>query len=314
MQHNVGEKPYLTRNQTNALRGVAAVLVIAAHFVQRVNMLQMAPAIPLIGNLGRYGVAVFFACSGYGLVESWKKDANLTGYWGKRLTTVFIPCWLIQVLCYFIIPAADYSYKETILQLTGVTHWYIVVCFFLYLIFYLAAKNKRHIWSMVFLGVSLLNIALLCMAVPDYWYMSNYTFFVGLLWAFYKEKILEKTTGWSIIATAVLFLLSSVVYAKWSYLWPVYFVCKNLSAVFWAVLVLQAVYYVPLRAKILERLGSCSLFLYLIHLNVFDYIAYKDIVSLQVLTAGLCGAVFSAYFLSKIYTFIFRKSSHFFHR
>lgn len=302
-------KEYLAREETNALRGLAALMVVAAHYVQRINMLDIAVSIPLVSKLGRYGVAIFFVCSGYGLMESYQRDKSLPGYWRKRLKTVFLPYWLIQALSLCFLPITDHiSGRALIFQFTGIRHWYIVVCFFLYLIFYFTVKYcDKYLLVGILIGISLLNIILICIQVPDYWYMSNYTFLFGILLSVYKMEFANNRKGIQLIAAVVLFLTSSVAYAKLSHIWVIYFICKNLSAVFWTALVFLLIRYISVKNKLLQEIGGCSLFLYIIHLNVFDFIDFRNIDSFVIYTLGLCISVIAAFLLCRVYLYVLHR-------
>ena len=299
-------REYLSKEETNALRGVAALMVVAAHYVQRINQLSLPVTIPLIEKLGRYGVAVFFLCSAYGLMESTLRSENVDGkiFWRKRLRSVFVPYWLLQALSLLVLPMERKILAwEVLIEFTGIKHWYIFVCFFLYLLFYLSAKyQKKHILICCLVGISILNLLLMAVGrVPDYWYSSNYAFLVGLIVSKYKETILEHICWKSLACAIVLFLISSVLYAKFSHIWVVYFIFKNLSAIFWAVVVVLAIWYVPLKHMWLQTLGNSSIFLYVIHLNIFNAMEYFQMESLIALSAGVCLSVIISCFLAYVY-------------
>lgn len=296
---------YLSKVQTNAIRGVAACMIVVAHYVNRINTTSTGLTIPLINKIGRYGVVIFFICSGYGLMESYKKDSDLNGFWSKRLKSVLLPYWLIQFLSLSLLFEAKVSERGCnglIQWFSGIEHWYILVSILLYFGFWLSAKiAKNHLVLGNIVGATLINLILILCQAEDYWYMSNYTFILGILVSVYKEKLYELINLKTMTVSGVLFAMSSVIYAKLSYIYPIYFVGKNLAAIFWGILVLHVLKYLPVKNKILQSLGTCSLFIYVIHVNVLEYLEINNIEDLGILGISLCFVFAVAILLNFLY-------------
>lgn len=85
------EENMITRGVSMFLRGIGTLLVILAHYSQWYVMVEGSNIIwYLLTKLGRYGVAVFFLVSGYGLVFSAKKGVT-TEWIIRRVMHVYFP-------------------------------------------------------------------------------------------------------------------------------------------------------------------------------------------------------------------------------
>ena len=89
-------KAFLTKEQSLMLRGIAIFLVLISHYAVWIGEIFHSDLLEYgLGRFGVYGVDLFFAVSGYGLVKSvGKKRINGTFLW-KRFKTVYLPYLLI---------------------------------------------------------------------------------------------------------------------------------------------------------------------------------------------------------------------------
>jgi peptidoglycan/LPS O-acetylase OafA/YrhL len=96
-----------SRNQTNCLRGIAAIIIVVFHVLIEWEM-------PRIVNLASsVAVAAFLFLSGFGIHESYKKY-GLEKYWLKKFKRIIIPYTLfITVLLPF---KSDFDLKAYILD------------------------------------------------------------------------------------------------------------------------------------------------------------------------------------------------------
>ena len=83
-------KAFLTKEQSLLLRGIAIFLVLISHYAVWIGEIFHSDLLEYgLGRFGVYGVDLFFAVSGYGLVKSvGKKRINGTFLW-KRFKTVY---------------------------------------------------------------------------------------------------------------------------------------------------------------------------------------------------------------------------------
>jgi peptidoglycan/LPS O-acetylase OafA/YrhL len=81
----------------DALRGIAALLVVAAHFGS-----TLSPAFgEMLKNqlsLGQLGVMIFFLCSGYVIPLALEQQASLYNFWVRRFFRLYPVYWLATAL------------------------------------------------------------------------------------------------------------------------------------------------------------------------------------------------------------------------
>ena len=140
---------YISKESSNIIKGLACMLIILHHYCQSLNGLNVSnfiiDTIALRG--GVTGVAIFFFLSAYGLSESQsKKRSNFIEFVKRRLSKVFIPLVITNLIYYFILLGNNlifFSLKTFPLYITnikildGVT-WFCNVIFFFYLFFYIS--------------------------------------------------------------------------------------------------------------------------------------------------------------------------------
>lgn len=92
----------LTKNTTNALKCIAAIMVMLHHYSQRVCAIGDSDLLvyKLLSNYAGYiGVALFFFLSGYGLMESEQNShLNLYSFFKRRFLKVYLPVLLVTTL------------------------------------------------------------------------------------------------------------------------------------------------------------------------------------------------------------------------
>ena len=140
---------YLSRDITMSLRGFAAIGVILHHISQE-EVFQSSGEISIFVNAGYEYVAIFFFCSGYGLLKCLDtKPDYLNGFLKKRLPVVIIP-YYTSILFYGIYNIAAGNHLEPLQWVTniiGVTMmneyaWYPIILAILYFAFYLIFKGS----------------------------------------------------------------------------------------------------------------------------------------------------------------------------
>lgn len=92
----------LTKNTSNVLKVIAALMVMLHHYSQYVcaNNVSDSLIYKLLSTQGGYlGVAIFFFLSGYGLMESEvKSHLNLLQFFKKRFFKIYIPVILVSAI------------------------------------------------------------------------------------------------------------------------------------------------------------------------------------------------------------------------
>lgn len=143
---------------TKSLRGFAALAIILHHISQE-GTFQGAGGYRAPGELSffvNYGfklVAIFFFCSGFGLLKSLNTKENyFKGFISKRIIKTIAVPFYVNVLLYalfFIISGQKMPLAHWITNFTGLTlmndyAWYPIVLVILYLAFYFIFKNIKN--------------------------------------------------------------------------------------------------------------------------------------------------------------------------
>lgn len=224
-------KDYISRDQSKLIQASACVGIVLHHLTQQITgygVVNKGP-ITIFNHIGFLFTALFFFFSGYGLIVSYNtKPDYLRGFLGKRLPTVLIPFWVINllgvVLCGAIL-GKHYTTGEVISDITGLTlvnsnGWFIIEIVILYLAFYVffdLIKNKDVALTLLCMFTILIIIYSFFQGhdLPgdkshwfkgEWWYNSTVTFIFGMLYARFKDKI----TGFSHRHYRLLLMLFSV--------------------------------------------------------------------------------------------------------
>jgi len=155
---------FLSLEATKCLRGLAAIGVILHHISQEGAFQKVRELSPFV-NAGFYFVAIFFFCSGFGLIKSLKTKENyLDGFLKKRvLKTIVIPFYVCVLLygIYKLITGVKMPVAHWITNLLGLTlmndyAWYPIVLTILYVAFYFIfkyVKNRKLCFALMFLVI-----------------------------------------------------------------------------------------------------------------------------------------------------------------
>lgn len=184
---------FLSLETMKSLRGFAALGVILHHISQEAVFQQEGILSPFV-NAGAYFVAIFFFCSGYGLLKSYDTKENyLKGFIKKRIVKSIVVPFYIDVIIYGIFMAITRMPLEKTQWVTnflGVTMmnqyaWFPIVLSILYLVFFIVFKifkNRKYrpiAFAIIFLFIIAMGIG--CMinghiawwAGPDNWWMND---------------------------------------------------------------------------------------------------------------------------------------------
>lgn len=152
---------------TKGLRGIAAVGVILHHISQQ-NAFQQANGYGKPGelfmfvNAGYLFVAIFFFCSGFGLIKSlYAKPDYLKGFLKKRVVKTLVIPFYVNVILYAIfhlIIKTDFAPQRWICNFLGLTlmneyAWFPIVLTLLYVAFYFIfrfVKNQKLAFTLMF--------------------------------------------------------------------------------------------------------------------------------------------------------------------
>ena len=122
MSRTLDNKSIFSRESTATLRGIAMIWIIVHHIQGR----SAFGGSPLLTPIGYLATGLFFFISGYGNTLSIDKQSPVKFKWlFKKLKIIYIPFFIIYLLCYLDIllldPSAVPSLKNTVIELFAVS-------------------------------------------------------------------------------------------------------------------------------------------------------------------------------------------------
>ena len=159
-----------------SLQGFAALGVILHHISQE-YFFQEEGVLSLFVNAGAYFVALFFFCSGYGLLKSYdtKKD-YLKGFIGKRVVKALVIPFYVNVILYGIMmflvkwPVEPLQWVTNFLGITMMNRfaWFPIILVLLYLVFYLCFRFiKNRPACFIVIGLFIISLGIITSVVGD---------------------------------------------------------------------------------------------------------------------------------------------------
>lgn len=158
---------FMSLEVTKALRGISALGVIVHHIAQE-GEFQKAGELSFFSGVGFLFVAVFFFCSGYGLIKSMDtKQDYMKGFLSRRLPVIVVP-YYVSVVVYTVwkcLSGVKFEPAQWVTNTLGLTMvneyaWYLIVLAVLYVAFYLTfgkIKKRGVCLAIVFAVVVLLG-------------------------------------------------------------------------------------------------------------------------------------------------------------
>ena len=116
---------FLDKENTTSMKGVAILLITISHMGDGFHITTFV-------SLGGIGVALFLVLSGYGMMESYKKN-GLMGFWKKRLLRVLVPyiLWALFFSAYQLLVGKNVELLR---------YWFVEYIVIWYVVFYLSAR------------------------------------------------------------------------------------------------------------------------------------------------------------------------------
>lgn len=270
------EGSMITRNVSMFMRGIGTLLVIFAHYAQwYITMADGSIIWLLLSKAGRYGVAVFFLVSGYGLVFSAKK--GLDARWVKRrVLNVYLPYLCIEGFIH-LMERKQWSLNGAIRYIFAMDAWFIFVIIVFYLLFGVVWKFCEHRILWMAAGVTVISFILAVMMKDSVWYASNIAFLIGTAAGEYDEEVAawfqagNNRRGICTIVLFVSFLCSGGVYTFYTdRSQAVYLAGKITASALWAMFLLCLFLDQEKTGRLTVRIGAASLEVYLIHIFVLQ--------------------------------------------
>lgn len=255
-------------------RGIAILMVMISHYAWFLFTDPLQENLKLfVTSWGVYGVDIFLVLSGYGLAKS----ADSKGIDGvfvlKRFTSTYLPYFLI--IGFFNVIDKAFTYKEDVIRfIIAEDYWYLAVMFALYIMFMIFGKMGRYRDILLFVGVVAFSVSLWKKGMQDFWVLSNGAFLLGV----YAES-LEKRFGdkvktfvkksWLPLVAFAMTLLFGFIFSRTGRMWAevTRSLCFSLTA-------LTLCICIKGRGVILPVLGRFSLYVYLLHMWLFEKLTF----------------------------------------
>ena len=226
-------KETFSLKKSKAFQGFLAVCVIMHHmYIVLLSELDYKGALSMFKNSGVIIVGFFFFASGYGLITSLhQKDNYLKGFIKKRIFTVLVPFFICNYvyLITMLLMGKKYAMSDLLYVFFGVKllnsqMWFAVEIMFLYILFYVIFRfiKQEKIAYMIMgacivavmggsllLGHDLTTGEIVSWFRGEWWYNTTFVFFIGMLAARYKEKLLPWIKKRYYLCLSMLLILSS---------------------------------------------------------------------------------------------------------
>lgn len=264
----------ISKNVSMFLRGIGTFLVILAHYSQWYLTVSDSNIIwQVLSKTGRYGVAIFFMVSGYGLVFSALKGLDI--HWiCRRILNVYFPYIVIAGIIH-LLEKRQWTVRGVVRYLLGMDAWFVFVIIIFYIIFYVAWKFSKHRMPWIMTCVSVASVALALTIKDSVWYASNISFLVGVAAGQYDQKIgewLQEKRKVCSVTLLIAFLCSGGVYTFFADRSEVIYVVGKIAAsALWAMFLIAVFANRDnISNRVIEKTGAASLEVYLIHVFVLQ--------------------------------------------
>lgn len=280
VRHEKFNSAYLSVENTTALRGILAITIVLHHISEKISV---AVLFQQLVHTGYMIVALFFFLSGYGIIVQYKKkgDAYLKGFWKKRILYLFLIFILVTLVYY---PFHCWRGKEMGLAAIkdffinghpiATNSWYIVVQIALYIILWISFQFSRNLTKVFWLVLgftTLLNIGLYASQYGSIWYISNYAFPLGILWAVKEQDWIEHIYShywFYFIGNLIVFGVSSAFHGT---------IARMISSCAITSFCIIGLMKVNVCGNIWKHLGEISLDIYLLHALAYMFLRSEAI-------------------------------------
>lgn len=299
---------YLSRNTTNSLKGILALMVLLCHIHGRTQIFSASILGTLFTAFGYLAVSGFFFLSGYGLYEQYKTKENyIIGFTKNRILPYYIT-YCVVIAIYFlrnlliqhninwIKVAQSFFWGATIVD----NGWYLQTQLILYIAFYLVFrffKKNKIVWLGAMVCIYIIVCAIL--KFPTTWYESVLCFLLGTIFSKYSDNIktfLSKKF-YSLIAFVVIFtvFVIALFFGNKNVLpETVRVAVKMLSSLLFVVLMVVTLTRIRINNCVTKFLGDISLEIYVLqglfltaYRGFFYDMVYMLLVIISVLLASI---------------------------
>ena len=278
------ETCFMSKDNTKVLKAISCIIVIMVHIpVKFENPLQN-----LVGSFGYICVTLFFLFSAYGMSFSISiNESYLKNFWRNRLSSLLIPCFLVNIAEIIIRLAFHQNYGlGTLIKLNSWVAVLLQFCLIFYVVQFFRRKNNKSLLSAFYVTIGIVAISTFIMFLftsqlsPSIggWCVERMGFIYGIfIFVFFnKIKIYFNPSITKILIFTILSVLLGVFYLQYKYvhLWGDFFLRIALCFVI-LTLVLIITSRLKLGNKTIFYLGSISYEIYLSHWFVLDALTIR---------------------------------------
>lgn len=267
----------LTKDDTLFMRGIAAILIVLAHFLNLVKKkYENIGPVSLVEGCGGLGVCIFFFVSGYGLWSTYHDKVIDRNYIKKRFYGIVPDFFVLRFLSFFIFRIWEKGAIYSALYLINFEQpmWFITEIVLVYILYYIGSYvSKNNIIILMFIFLTIMSLCFLCLKFDERWYNANLVFVSGMIIARYKKEIIaffEKRYIYKLCVCILLFMGFAMAFSvfKGNVLTNI---LKLIAGSMCCLIAFGILMKFTFHSKILFLIGKNSLAIYIIHLVVRDF-------------------------------------------
>lgn len=300
---------YLSLKNTNALRGMCALIVAMQHTCAYQHDKWTAPFL----YIGFLATSIFFFLSGYGLMYGIEnKKRYLKSFLKKRLCTVLIPYLFANVvyLCIRQSLGLEISLTEFVeMYKKGEPYvsfsWFIISIMYFYVLFYVVFNVfTKNIAVFLMIPGSILYMYLVKSIGFDYhWYTTVFCFSGGVIWYRYRKTLTQIARNQGFLKILLMFLITfALLFATFKNIY-FYIAGSNITALCFQITMMLVLQKVRIHNFVLEYLGKVSFEFYILHgivIKIFnEYIVLQGSVYVLVVIAASTLIATILYYIDK---------------
>lgn len=261
---------------------ICAFLIFLHHYFQHTFLVHdvMSNCLPLFlfnQQMGYTGVAIFFFLSGYGLMESEKRNhLSFFDFCKRRLYRIYLPFLLVTIIwlpVYYYISSDPIHMKTLIYNaLLGGKDpvlWFVKIIIIQYIVFYIYSliyKNEKFGFVyLLFMTVIVCIIAYYL--IGSYSYISIPIFSLGVLYSTYNYRKIHIKDKYTIILVCFAITTSISGYFTQNIIFSFHAIV-NYLAILTLLLLIQKDLHINIKTRRIKQLNDASFNIYLVHNKV----------------------------------------------
>ena len=272
------QKDYLSKENTNCLKGILAICILVHHLYQYSGLFRDGWLHLLGGCFQAFGflaVALFFFLSGYGLMAMYRQAPRSIDHFLKNKILPFYVINLLLIALYTCVhwtlghaPTIGFLIQSLTIGNTVIENgWYIQVQLLYYVLFFAVfrfCRKQGQLFWMLILHTAYIVICVLS-GLNHFFYERTYIFVFGMVWYDHREKV-DRWIAAGRYRWAILWVLSCVCFAityGLSY-WKMPVVFRGISYFFFVPSVILLLKKTAIQNRLTRFFGAISLEIYVI--------------------------------------------------